>query len=100
MVVCKNLTVSEGRKLLFDDLRYSFYISNDWSSPAEAVVFEANGRCDQENLIAQLNGGVWALRMPCQIIRQGRRVIYRLLSCNPWQGVFLRAVEAVRVVRC
>ncbi len=40
------------------------------------------------------------MRVPCQIIRQGRRLIYRLLSWNPWQRVFLRAVEAVRVLRC
>ena len=161
VVVCKNLTVCEGHQLLFDDLRYFFYITNDRSSSAEEVVFEANQRCDQENLIAQLKGGVRALRMPvdglvsnwaymvmgslawtlkawlalvlpvsgrwksrhesqkrrllrmefrtfvnafmrvpCRIIRQGRRVIYRLLSWNPWQWVFLRAAEAVRVLRC
>ena len=34
------------------------------SSPADEVVFEANERCDQENLIAQLKGGVRAMRMP------------------------------------
>ena len=161
VVLCKNLTVSEGEKLLFDDLRYFFYITNDGSLPAAEVVLEANQRCNQENLIAQLKGGVRALRMPvdglvsnwaymvmaslawtlkawtalalpvsprwkqkheaekqsllrmefrtflnafmrvpCRIIRQGRRLIYRLLSWNPWQWVFLRAAEAVRVLRC
>ena len=34
--------------------------------------------------------------MPCQIIRGGRRLIYRLLSWNEWQGVFLRVVFALR----
>ena len=33
------------------------------------------------------------IQMPCQIVRGGRRLIYRLLSWNPWQGVFLRLVE-------
>src|ERR1700704_457551 len=33
------------------------------------------------------------LEMPCQIVRGGRRWIYRLLSWKPWQGVFLRLVE-------
>ena len=33
------------------------------------------------------------IQMPCQIVRTGRRLIYRLLSWNPWQGVFLRLVE-------
>jgi len=161
VVLCKNLTVSRGEWLLFDDLRYFFYITNDWSSPAEQIVFQANQRCDQENLIAQLKGGIGAMRMPvdalvsnwaymvmaslawtlkawlglvlpvegrwrdkheaqkrsvlrmefgtflnafirlpCQVVRKGRRLVYRLLSWNPWQWIFLRAAEAVRVLRC
>jgi hypothetical protein len=32
--------------------------------PADRVVVTANGRCDQENLIAQLKGGVHALTTP------------------------------------
>ena len=30
------------------------------------------------------------IRVPAQIIRQGRKTIYRLLAWNPWQPVFLR----------
>ena len=33
------------------------------------------------------------IEMPCQIVRGGRQLIYRMLSWNPWQGVFLRLVE-------
>ncbi len=33
------------------------------------------------------------IQVPCQVVRTSRRVIYRLLSWNPWQGVFLRLVE-------
>ena len=33
------------------------------------------------------------MQLPCQIVRTGRRLIYRLLSWNPWQHVFLRLVE-------
>ena len=33
------------------------------------------------------------IQMPCQIVRGSRRLVYRLLSWNPWQGVFLRLVE-------
>ena len=33
------------------------------------------------------------IEIPCQIVRSGRRLVYRLLSYNPWQGVFLRLVE-------
>ena len=34
--------------------------------------------------------------MPCQIVQVGRRLLYRLLSWNEWQGVFLRVVFALR----
>jgi hypothetical protein len=34
--------------------------------------------------------------MPCQIVRGGHRLLYRLLSRNEWQGVFLRVVPAPR----
>jgi hypothetical protein len=33
------------------------------------------------------------IEMPCQIVRASRRLVYRLLSWNPWQGTFLRLVE-------
>ncbi len=162
VIVRKNLTVERGERALFDDVRYFFYITNDWEMSAAAVVFSANDRCDQENLIEQLKNAVrslnapldnlvsnWAymvmvslawtlkawfalslpeegrwkekhraekrrvLRMkfrtflnafvnvPCQIVRTGRRIIYRLLSWNPWQHVFFRAVDALcRPMRC
>ena len=157
VVVCKNLTVERGENLLFDDLKYFFYITNDRSLPAEEIVPAANGRCNQENLIEQLKNGAramempvgdlvsnWAymvmaslawtlkawlalvlpeagrwkekyqaqkqsllrmefktflnglMRLPCQIVRGGRRILYRLLSWNPWQEVLLRAVEMLR----
>lgn len=35
------------------------------------------------------------IMIPAQIIRTGRRIIYRLLSWNPWQQVFLRFAEAL-----
>jgi len=41
------------------------------------------------------------MRVPCQIARTGRRIVYRLLSWNPWQAVFLRAVDSLRrPLRC
>ncbi len=33
------------------------------------------------------------IHVPCQIVRAAGRTVYRLLSWNPWQGVFLRLVE-------
>ena len=57
VVVRKNLSVEKGENVLFDDVRYFFYITNDWGRSAEQIVFLANDRCDQENLIEQLKNG-------------------------------------------
>jgi hypothetical protein len=36
------------------------------------------------------------MRLPCQIVRAGRHLIYRLLNWSPWQGVFFRLVDQLR----
>ena len=36
------------------------------------------------------------IELPCQVVRGGGRLIYRLLSWNPWQGALLRLVERLR----
>ena len=143
VVIRKNLTIEKGEERLFDDIRYFFYLTNDRVSSVAEIVYEANNRCDQENLIAQLKNGVnalkapveslnsnwaymvtaslaWSLKawfalslpekgrwkerwktekwavlrmefrtfvntfmmIPAQIVRQGRKIIYRLLSWN------------------
>jgi Transposase DDE domain group 1 len=64
VVLRKNLTVERGETALFDDIRYFFYITNDRDLTAAQVVFEANDRCNQENLIEQLKNGVRALHAP------------------------------------
>ena len=38
------------------------------------------------------------VRVPCQVVRSGRRLVYRLLAWNPWQHVFLRGVDALRTM--
>ena len=157
IVVRQTVMVEEGQLRLLDEVRYLFYLTNDRVATPCELVFKANDRCDQENLNAQLKGGVHALRaavdnltsnwaymvmtalawnlkawfalsvpehprhkevhraqkrqllrmefkrfvnrivmMPCQIVRGGRRLIYRLLSWNEWQGVFLRVVHVLR----
>jgi len=158
IVVRKNLSVEKGELRLFDDYVYFYYLTNDWTSSAATIVFEANQRCNQENLNAQLKGGVraltapvdnlesnWAymvmtalawnlkawfalwptagpgrhvvrhqeekktllgmefktflnafLSLPCQIIRTGGRLVYRLLSWNPWQRTFFRTLAQLR----
>jgi len=162
VVVRKNLSVERGEQVLFEDVRYFFYITNDRERAACEIVFEANDRCNQENLVAQLKGGLralhapvdnlvsnWAymvmvslawslkawfalmlpakgrwkerraaekqavlrmefrtflnamMRLPAQIVRQGRKTIFRLLGWNRWLPVFFRGWEQVRVpLRC
>jgi hypothetical protein len=158
IVVRKNLTKAKGEVRLFDEIRYFFYLTNDWVSDAAEIVFSAHDRCDQENVLAQLHGGCgalraavdnlvsnwaymvmtalawnlkawWALtlpeasgrwqerhrqdkrwvlrlefktfvqafvRLPCQLVRSGRRLVYRLLSWNPYQPIFFRLVDVLR----
>jgi hypothetical protein len=64
VVLRKKLVVEKGQLWLFEPDRYFFYITNDRTTPASEIVFLANDRCDQENLIAQLKSGVKALAMP------------------------------------
>ncbi len=64
VIVRKNLSIEEHGARLFDDYRYFFYLTNDRQSSAAEIVFSANDRCDQENLNAQLGGGVRALYAP------------------------------------
>ena len=64
VVVRKNLSVQRGEKVLFDEVRYFFYITNREDLRVEEVVELANQRCNQENVIAQLKGAVQAMRMP------------------------------------
>ncbi|MDE2508823.1 MAG: hypothetical protein KGM43_16565 [Planctomycetota bacterium] len=56
------IKVEDGQGRLFDEIRYRFYLTNDREAAPRSLVFKANSRCDQENLIAQLKGGVQALR--------------------------------------
>ena len=63
VVLRKNLSVERGERRLFDEIRYFFYITNDWKKSTEQIVEASNKRCNQENLIAQLNE-VSAMKMP------------------------------------
>ncbi|MFQ5474158.1 MAG: IS1380 family transposase, partial [Dehalococcoidia bacterium] len=63
VVVRKNLSVERGERVLFEDVRCFFYITNDRRASAGAIVFSANDRCNQENLNAQLKA-VRALHAP------------------------------------
>jgi len=64
IVVWKDVEVYQGQAKLFDDTVCFFYITNDRTSSQEEIVFHANDRCDQENLIQQHKNGVQALKAP------------------------------------
>jgi hypothetical protein len=154
VVVRKNISVEQGDQRLFEEIRYFFYVTNDRDTSATDLVFLANDRCNQENLIDQLKHGVgatempvdallsngaymvmaalawtlkawfalrlpetgrWAARyaadkaavlrmefktflaafmkIPVQVVRTSRRLVFRLLAWNPWQAVFLRGFD-------
>jgi Transposase DDE domain group 1 len=64
VVVLRKLINEESGQLCMDTyFRYFFYITNDRCLSQEEVVAEANDRCNQENLNAQLKG-CRALRAP------------------------------------
>jgi len=159
IVIRKNISHEKGEQRLFDEILYFFYITNDRACAEEEVVFECNDRCNQENLIAQLAGGVRALcapvdnlesnwaymvmtalawnlkawfalwpreegggnsrekrrrekrhvlrmefrtfvnafvKIPCQIVRAGRRLVYRVLNYHPHLPLFFRLCDALR----
>ena len=41
------------------------------------------------------------MRIPVQLVRTSRRLVFRLLAWNPWQAVFLRGFDHLREpLRC
>jgi hypothetical protein len=82
VVLRKNLSIEKGEVALFDDVRYFFYITNDRNLSCNEVVQEARQRCNQENLIAQLKGGVRALHAPVNSLHANWA--YMVMSALAW----------------
>ena len=78
----KNLSVARGENVLFDEYRYFFYITNDWAISPDEVIAEARSRCNQENLIAQLKGGVRALHAPVNTLNANWA--YMVMAALAW----------------
>lgn len=149
IVLRKTLKVVRGSMNLFDDVRYFFYITNDWRRSIEESIHFYRNRCDHENDIDQLKNGVpalaatsdtllsnWAfmviaslawdlkawyglllsyrplgksimrmefkrflnsfIRMPCLIIRTGRRIVYRFVGYNEHLKHVIKFSETVK----
>ena len=78
----KNLSIEKGEEVLFDQIRYFFYITNDRTMTNDEVVQEARGRCNQENLIAQLKGDVRALHAPVNTLHANWA--YMVMTALAW----------------
>jgi hypothetical protein len=92
IVVKKNISQEKGENVLFDDVRYFFYITNDEQLTPAEVVYCANDRCDQENLIAQLAGGVRSLTAPVDnLISNWAYMVMTSLAwtLKAWAGLLL-----------
>jgi hypothetical protein len=88
----KNLSVSKGELVLFPEVRYFFYITNDAALTADEVVHQARQRCDQENLLAQLKGGLRALHAPVNtLLANGAYMVMAALgwSLKAWCALLL-----------
>ena len=82
IILQKNLEVREPRQQqLLDDYRYFFYLTNDWESTPAEIVFRANARCQQENILAQLNA-VRALHAPLDNLLSNNA--YMLITSLAW----------------
>jgi hypothetical protein len=60
----KNISKMKGENVLIEDIRYFFYITTRTDLTPSEVVYCANERCNQENVIEQLKNGVNAMRLP------------------------------------
>jgi hypothetical protein len=92
VVVRKNISVERGEHRLIDQIRYFFYLTNDRATVASEVVFLANDRGNQENLIDQLKHGVGAMRMPVDTLPSNWA--YMVMTALAWT---LKAWFALRL---
>ncbi|MBW2191829.1 MAG: IS1380 family transposase [Deltaproteobacteria bacterium] len=56
---------------------------------------------DEKDAVLRMNFGTFVsafMRIPAQLMRGARQVRLRLLSWNPWQRVFFRALDSVRAI--
>jgi hypothetical protein len=84
VVLRKRLGIDQGSVRLREEYRYFFFITNDRDTPADELVLKANDRGDQENLIAQLKGGVYALTAPVNDLVSNWA--YMVMASLAWTG--------------
>jgi hypothetical protein len=152
IVLKKHIQISKGEDIIGFETRYFFYITNAKNMTPQEIVFQANDRCNQENVIAQLKSGInalrapnsnllsnWAymlcaalawnlkawfgllckdpllsrdiicmefkrflntfIRIPTQIIQQGRKIIYRFLTYTEYLKPFIQTFLHIKALR-
>lgn len=90
IVLRKNLSVEKGEQLLFDEIRYFFFITNDRFWPPQQLVYFAHARCDHENDIEQLKNGVKAMTWPVHdLVSNWAYMVIAALAWNlkAWLGL-------------
>ncbi len=102
-MVCvrKEIEVTQGQLELENEIRYYFYITNLVGGPSEEIVLNANRRCNQENLIAQLKGQVHALSCTSNTLEANWAwmVITSLAwTLKSWFALFAPVTERARLV--
>ena len=82
VVLRKHLVLEKKGQQVGEEVRYFFYITNQWTWEPAEVVFFANDRCNQENLIEQLKNGVPALRAPSNTLESNGA--YMVIAALAW----------------
>ena len=92
VVVMKELEKWRGQKKLMETERCFFYISNDRKKPVEQIVFAANDRCGQENLLGIHKEDVRSLTAPLDnLLSNGAYMVMAALawSLKAWAALLL-----------
>ncbi len=82
VVLRKHLIIEKKGVKVGEEVRYFFYITNQWAWEPSAVVYFANDRCNQEKLIEQLKNGVRALRAPSNTLQSNGA--YMVIAALAW----------------
>jgi hypothetical protein len=92
VVLRKQLVWEQHGRVIAEETRYFFYITNQWNWTCPEVVFFANDRCHQENLIEQLKNGVRAWRAPSNTLASNWA--YMVIGALAWNlKVWLALVQ-------
>jgi hypothetical protein len=88
----KHLRLTKAGQVIGQEIRYFFYITNDWAKSDDSLIAFIRQRCDQENTVEQLKNGVPAFHAPANTLHANwaYMVIASLAwSLKAWYGLLL-----------